>query len=226
MHGSAFSLCSICSICSWRVERPALRRNVGAGPRDKRSVAEPAGAVLPMTYSQRAAVSLPGRGAALPGLRGLPLLTLTAWHLARGACTVGAVSPRLDTAQRLVRILRSSCVVLRSLGVGMQVQGRLHAGAQMLAANYASWLDVSGHLSGRHYMRRPRRAALPPQPAAGNNVLRSRQRWLWACRRRRPTASTRQARRRAADDQPCRSKTRNRQAPRPTKKRRKLFLTS
>lgn len=95
-----------------------------------------------MTFSQRAAVSLPGWRAALPGVRGVLRLALTAWHIAHGAYTVGAVFPRLDTAQRQARIQRWSCAVLRSLGVGVQVQGSLQAGAQMLVANHVSWLDV------------------------------------------------------------------------------------
>ena len=78
----------------------------------------------------------------LPALRAVLRLTLTAWHIARGVYIVGAVFPRLDAAQKQLRIQRWSCAVLRSLGVGVQTQGRLDPEPQMLVANHVSWLDV------------------------------------------------------------------------------------
>ena len=78
----------------------------------------------------------------LLALRGVLRLTLTSWHIVRGVCIVASIFPRLNTAQKQVRIQRWSCTVLRSLGVSVQVQGRLDAGAQMLVANHVSWLDV------------------------------------------------------------------------------------
>jgi 1-acyl-sn-glycerol-3-phosphate acyltransferase len=113
-----------------------------AGSRDEQAAAQTAGVHLPINLFQRAATSLPGSRTVLPTLRSALRLTLTAWHIARGVYIVGAVFPRLDTAQRQLRVQRWSCAVLRSLGVNVQVHGRLHTGAQMLVANHVSWLDV------------------------------------------------------------------------------------
>ena len=125
-----------------RLRQLARWRKVAAIPRDERLVTQPAGARLSMTLFRRAAAALPGSRTTLPALRGVLRLTLTAWHIARGVYIVGAVFPRLDTAQKQVRIQRWSCAVLRALGVSVNLQGRLDAGAQMLVANHVSWLDV------------------------------------------------------------------------------------
>ena len=67
---------------------------------------------------------------------------MTGWHIARGVYILATVFPRLDTAQKQIRIQRWSYAVLRSLGVTVQMKGRLGEGAQMLVANHVSWLDV------------------------------------------------------------------------------------
>lgn len=67
---------------------------------------------------------------------------MTGWHIARGVYILATVFPRLDAAQRQVRIQRWSYAVLGSLGVSVQTVGRLDEGAQMLVANHVSWLDV------------------------------------------------------------------------------------
>ena len=97
---------------------------------------------MSISLFHRAATALPGSRTPIPALRGALRLTLTAWHIARGVYIVGVVFPRLDPAQRQVRIQRWSWAVLHSLGVTVQMQGRLDAGAQMLVSNHVSWLDV------------------------------------------------------------------------------------
>ena len=95
-----------------------------------------------MTLFHRTGSALPGSRTTLRALRGVLRLTLAGWHIARGVYIVGVVFPSLDTAHRQVQVQRWSSAVLRSLGVSVQMQGRLEGTAQLLVSNHVSWLDV------------------------------------------------------------------------------------
>jgi len=75
-------------------------------------------------------------------MRAVVRLANTVWHVVRGVYIVAVLFPGLNVDRRQAHIGRWSQQVLRALGVGLQVNGHLIPGAQMLVANHVSWLDV------------------------------------------------------------------------------------
>lgn len=72
-----------------------------------------------------------------------------AWRLARAAvhalAGLGVVLlwlPRMNAVQRQARIAAWSRGLLRSLGVGLRIEGEFRPGAKLIVANHVSWLDI------------------------------------------------------------------------------------
>ena len=69
-------------------------------------------------------------------------LTRSLWHLLRGILICSFIFPFLTPAQRLPWVSRWSARVLRSLGIGLQIDGTPRSGATLVVANHVSWLDI------------------------------------------------------------------------------------
>ena len=66
-----------------------------------------------------------------------------ALHVLRGLAIVLVRFGGLDAAQRHAAIGRWSTGLLRTLGIAVQLDGRVHAGGVLLVANHVSWLDIT-----------------------------------------------------------------------------------
>ena len=66
-----------------------------------------------------------------------------ALHVLRGLAIVLVRFVGLDAAQRHAAIGRWSTGLLRTLGIAVQLDGRVHAGGVLLLANHVSWLDIT-----------------------------------------------------------------------------------
>ena len=107
-------------------------------------------AVLPQgpALPQRAQRPLRSRGLAL--LRGLGLLPLALFRVARltlhvlhGMLLMALRFPSLDVAGRHARIAWWSAGLLRTVGVDVRLSGTPRPGATLLIANHVSWLDIA-----------------------------------------------------------------------------------
>ena len=107
-------------------------------------------AVLPQgpALPQRGQRPLRSRGLAL--LRGLGLLPLALWRVARltlhvlhGMLLMALRFPSLDAAGRHARIAQWSAGLLRAVGVAVRLSGTPRPGATLLIANHVSWLDIA-----------------------------------------------------------------------------------
>ena len=76
-------------------------------------------------------------------VRALARLGHTLLHVLHGTAIVLLCFPRLDQAARHERIRWFAAKLLRVLGVQRVVDGVLHAGPTLLAANHVSWLDIA-----------------------------------------------------------------------------------
>jgi 1-acyl-sn-glycerol-3-phosphate acyltransferase len=92
---------------------------------------------------------LSGGGRPAPARPGVWRTLRASWRLARavlhglhGVAIVVLRFPSLDAAGRRARIAWWSARLLRVLGLDLQVQGRLRAGAKLVVANHVSWLDI------------------------------------------------------------------------------------
>ncbi len=77
------------------------------------------------------------------GLRAAWRLLRVVVHLLRGLAIVLFRFGGLDAAQRHQRIGSWSTGLLHVLGIGIAVEGQVHAGGVLLAANHISWLDIT-----------------------------------------------------------------------------------
>ena len=77
------------------------------------------------------------------GLRAAWRLLRCVLHALHGLGIVLLRFGSLDAAQRQARIRWWSAKLLRLMGIAMQVDGAVHAGAVLLVANHVSWLDIS-----------------------------------------------------------------------------------
>jgi 1-acyl-sn-glycerol-3-phosphate acyltransferase len=83
-------------------------------------------------------------------LRGLGLLPLALWRVARlslhvlhGMAVMALRFPSLDAAGRHARIGWWSAGLLRAVGVQLRLSGTPRPGATLLIANHVSWLDIA-----------------------------------------------------------------------------------
>jgi len=75
-------------------------------------------------------------------LRGLWRVLRSVLHVLHGMLVMLRF-PYLDAAGRHQRIQWWSAGVLRHMGLGLQVQGTVRPGANLLVANHVSWLDIA-----------------------------------------------------------------------------------
>lgn len=78
----------------------------------------------------------------MSALRAVWRLLRVALHALRGVAIVLLLFPRADRAARHAHIRRWSRRLLQVAGITLKVEGGFHAGANLLAANHVSWLDI------------------------------------------------------------------------------------
>jgi 1-acyl-sn-glycerol-3-phosphate acyltransferase len=75
-------------------------------------------------------------------LRGAWRLLRSVLHALHGAAVCAVVFPFLDDAARMRRVAWWSAGMLDRMGVGLDVDGTVHAVPVLLLANHVSWLDI------------------------------------------------------------------------------------